>query len=83
MPNEQAAAPAAAATGTPTPAATVTKQAVIASERQRITAILTCEEAKGREDLARVLALETNNSLEAVKKILTAVPVAANARECA
>jgi len=77
MPNEPTAAPAAAAPGAAAPAATLTKQAVIAAERQRITAILTCEEARGREDLARVLALETNNSLEAVKKILTAVPVAA------
>jgi signal peptide peptidase SppA len=45
-------------------------------ERQRIAAILTCEEARGREELARVLALETNHPLEAVKKILTASPVA-------
>jgi signal peptide peptidase SppA len=46
-------------------------------ERQRIAAILTCEEARGREELARVLALETNHTLEAAKKILTASPTAA------
>jgi signal peptide peptidase SppA len=68
MPNEPAAKP---------PAPAITRQAVIASERQRIAAILNCEEARGREELARVLALETSDSLEAVKKILVAVPVAA------
>jgi signal peptide peptidase SppA len=44
-------------------------------DRQRIAAILTCEEARGREDLARVLALETNHSVEAAKKLLLAAPV--------
>jgi hypothetical protein len=46
-------------------------------ERQRIAAILTCEEARGREELARVLALETNHPIEAALKILKAAPVAA------
>jgi hypothetical protein len=46
-------------------------------ERQRIAAILTCEEAKGREELARALALETNHTVEAAKKLLAAAPVAA------
>jgi hypothetical protein len=45
-------------------------------ERQRIAAILICEEARGREELARVLALETNHTLDAAKKILSASPVA-------
>ena len=45
-------------------------------ERQRIAAILNCEEAKGREELARVLALETENTAEAARKILAAVPPA-------
>jgi signal peptide peptidase SppA len=45
-------------------------------DRQRIAAILTSEEAKGREELARILALETNHTLEAAKKMLAAVPVA-------
>ena len=52
-------------------------------ERQRIAAILNCEEARGREDLARVLALETDHTLDEAKKILSASPVAqkANALE--
>jgi signal peptide peptidase SppA len=45
-------------------------------ERQRIAAILTCEEARGREELARTLALETNHTLEAAQKLLKACPVA-------
>jgi signal peptide peptidase SppA len=47
------------------------------TDRQRIAAILTCEEAKGRDDLARVLALETDHSLEVAQKILKASPTAA------
>ena len=58
------AVPAAAA---PTPA----------EERGRIAAILNSEEAKGREKLAQVLALETNHTAEEAKKILSASPVAA------
>jgi signal peptide peptidase SppA len=49
------------------------------AERQRIAAILTCEEARGREELARMLALETNHTVEAAQKILKASPVAAAA----
>jgi signal peptide peptidase SppA len=45
-------------------------------ERQRIAAILNCEEAKGREELARMLALETDNGVAAAKKILLAAPAA-------
>ncbi|HZF24021.1 MAG TPA: S49 family peptidase [Burkholderiales bacterium] len=45
-------------------------------ERQRIAAILTCEEARGREELARTLALETNHTLEAAQKLLKACPLA-------
>lgn len=52
-------------------------------ERQRIAAILTCEEAQGREELARALALQTNHSVDAAKKLLLAAPLApkANALE--
>ena len=54
-------------------------------ERQRIAAILSCEEARGREELARTLALETDLTLEAATKILKSSPVpakpAANALE--
>jgi len=45
-------------------------------DRQRIAAILTCEEAKGREELARTLALETNHNLAAAQKLLKAAPLA-------
>jgi signal peptide peptidase SppA len=48
-----------------------------ADERARIAAILNCEEAKGREQLARVLALETDHTPDQAKKILSASPVAA------
>ncbi len=48
----------------------------LTEERQRIAAILNCEEARGREELARVLALETDHNLEAAQKLLKAVPVA-------
>jgi capsid assembly protease len=44
-------------------------------ERQRIAAILTSEEARGREELARVLALETNHTPAAAKKLLLAAPI--------
>jgi capsid assembly protease len=64
-PNPTPAAPAAAATPTdPT------------AERQRITAVLTCEEALGREGLARTLALETDQDVETARRILKAAPVA-------
>jgi signal peptide peptidase SppA len=42
------------------------------AERQRIAAILTCEEAQGREALARTLALETDQDLETARRILRA-----------
>jgi signal peptide peptidase SppA len=50
-------------------------------ERQRIAAILTCEEARGREDLARMLALETNHSVESAQKILSKAPAPAPAQK--
>lgn len=46
------------------------------AERQRIAAILTCEEARGREELARKLALETDHTAEAARQLLAAAPVA-------
>lgn len=48
-------------------------------ERQRIAAILTCEEARGREELARTLALETNHTIAAAKKLLAVAPLASKA----
>ena len=41
-------------------------------ERERIRAILGCEEAKGRESLARAIALETDTDPEAARKLLAA-----------
>ena len=41
-------------------------------ERERIRAILGCEEAKGRESLARTIALETDTDPEAARKLLAA-----------
>ena len=41
-------------------------------ERERIRAILGCEEAKGRESLARTIALETDTEPEAARKLLAA-----------
>jgi len=45
-------------------------------ERQRIAAILNCEEARGREQTAQALALETNLTPEEARKVLLATPVA-------
>ncbi len=47
------------------------------AERTRIGAILSCDEAKGREDLARTIALETDTDPAAAKKLLAAAPKAA------
>lgn len=58
----QATAEAAAA------AATTARNA----ERERVNGILSCEEAKGRETLAKHLALETEMSVDAAKKVLAA-----------
>jgi capsid assembly protease len=45
-------------------------------DRQRIAAILTCEEARGRDELARSLALETDMNLETARRILATAPTA-------
>jgi signal peptide peptidase SppA len=45
-------------------------------ERQRIAAILTCPEAEGREGLARMLALETDQDVETARRVLAAAPKA-------
>ncbi len=44
----------------------------VKTERERIHGILTCEEAKGRGKLAHHLALETDSTPEAAKKVLAA-----------
>lgn len=48
----------------------------ISVERQRISAILTCPEAEGRDGLARMLALETHESVEIARRVLGAAPKA-------
>lgn len=52
---------------------------VRANERARFAAIMDSEEAKGREDLARHLAFETDTSAEAAQAILAKAPKAAPA----
>lgn len=44
----------------------------IEQERHRIGAILQCEEAKGREQMARHLAFETDYDIQAARKLLAA-----------
>jgi capsid assembly protease len=48
----------------------------IKTERARIAGILSLEEAKGREALARTLALESEMTADQAKKILASAPVA-------
>ena len=48
------------------------RQAGVTAERERIAAIMDCEEATGRESLARTLALETSQPAEEAKSILAA-----------
>ncbi len=50
--------------------------AALAADRARINTILNCEEAKGREGLARHLATETDMSVEAATAALKASPKA-------
>ncbi|MDF1600362.1 hypothetical protein PZ895_11385 [Mesorhizobium sp. YIM 152430] len=45
--------------------------------RTRIRAILTCEAAKGREPMARSLALETSMPAEDAERVLAAMPCTA------
>lgn len=49
------------------------------AEKARMSGILGCEEAKGREPLANHLAMNTDMSLDAAKGILAASPTAAAA----
>lgn len=65
----------AAAVETPTVDAAAVQQA----ERERTQGILTCEEAKGREQLAQHFAFSTNMSVDDARKALAAAPVAAAA----
>jgi signal peptide peptidase SppA len=86
-PNQAIAQPAAALPA-PVPASPpITQSAAVpqpaaashvdgaAGERARISAILTCTEATGREQLARMLAFETGQSPDEARRILAAAPV--------
>jgi signal peptide peptidase SppA len=56
--------------------AEVKAKAGAVSDRDRVKAILGCEEAKGRESMAQHLALETDLSLEQAKAVLAKSPKA-------
>jgi signal peptide peptidase SppA len=73
-PSAAPAAPAAAAAAAAAPAA-----GTVAADRQRIAAILNCEEAQGRETLARTLALETDHDIDTARKLMKAAPAPAAA----
>ncbi len=80
--NTQASAQQTPAAQPPAAAAPPVDSAAVESsarktERERLAAILGAPEAKGREELARTLATETDLSVEAAKKILAAAPAAA------
>ena len=49
------------------------RASAVAADRARISAILDCEEAKGREKLARHLALKTDMTPEAAREMLSTV----------
>lgn len=48
----------------------------VAQENQRVMGILNCQEAKGREQLAQMLAEQPGMSVEQAKTLLAAAPVA-------
>ena len=48
----------------------------VAQENQRVMGILNCQEAKGREQLAQMLAGQPGMTVEQAKTLLAAVPVA-------
>lgn len=69
-------AAAAAAPAADAPAATAAAPApdAAATERARIDGIMSCEEASGREDLAKHFAFKTGMSVDDAKKALAAAP---------
>lgn len=79
-PNTTATAPAPAPAATaPTAAATAAAdpKAAVTADRERVNGILSCEEATGREELARHFALSTDMSVDDAKKALGLAPKAA------
>lgn len=80
-PNPAPAAAAIPAAPPAAPAAPVAPSAPVAlTDRQRIAAILNCEEAKGREEQARILALETDLDVATCRNILKSAPPPAAAK---
>lgn len=59
------------------------EQQAASAAMQRVAGILDCDEAKGREAQARVLALQTTMSVDEAKVVLAAAPVAAPADDSA
>jgi ClpP class serine protease len=53
----------------------INASALVAQERERVSAILACEEAKGRELQAQTLALETDLNAQQAAKILASAPI--------
>ena len=51
----------------------------VTAERQRITAILSCDSAKGRMQLAQHIAFDTDMTADSAEKMLAAAPLAAKA----
>lgn len=76
---DQAAAAAPAANQAAAP--TVDQAAVQKAERERVSGILTCEEAKGRSALANHFALNTSMSVDDAKAALNVAPKEAAAVE--
>lgn len=68
-----------AATAESTNTAAVDTAAIVKAERARMSGIQGCEEAKGREDLAKHLAFNTSMSVDDAKAVLVASPKAAAA----
>lgn len=65
------------------PVAPVASVDAVATERARISAILTCAEAKGREQLANHIAFATSMSAQDAVGMLAAAPVAQPVAEAA
>ena len=72
-PATPAAAPVPAPASAPASTAQVA-EAIIQAERARCQGILTCEEAKGRKEMARHLAFNTNMSVEDARTLLKVAP---------
>lgn len=77
---EPTQAPVATTSQTPETQPVLTQQDAASAELARVMAILECEEAKGREPLARALAKMPGMTLENARSALLVAPQAAQAR---